>query len=121
MAENYSGKALLESEMLEWEIQSFGGVDYSADAALIAENRSPDMVNLLLDSTGALRKRPGYRKLFANAVEGSSVEGPRVEMIQEMPDGEIVFCSGARLYRCDPHSNNPTPTWIGSLLSLIHI
>lgn len=115
MAEKYSGKALLENEMLEWEIQSFGGVDYSADAALIAENRSPDMVNLLLDSTGSLRKRPGYKKLFANAVEGSSVEGPRVEMIQEMPDGSIVFCSGARLYRYDPHAENPATVWIGAL------
>lgn len=45
-------------------IERFGGVDFSSTPTQIAEFRSPDMLNMILDEVGAANKRPGYDKVI---------------------------------------------------------
>ncbi len=98
MKNTYKSKALLQENMLEWELKAFGGVDYKSDSSQIAENRSPNMVNLVLDNSGALAKRCGFKNLIPKASPG----GP-VSFIKPMAStGQWIYSAGDNLYRWRP-------------------
>lgn len=50
----------IQKEPAPLRIDNFGGVDYSTTPTQIAENRSPDMLNMTLDERGKPSKRTGY-------------------------------------------------------------
>lgn len=52
-------------------INRFKGINVSVDPTQLEFNESPDMLNMTLDTEGALDKRTGYAKLFATALVGT--------------------------------------------------
>lgn len=53
----------------------FGGVDYSTSQTQIAENRSPEMLNMIFYDKGRPEKRTGFDKLYANSLGAGAVNG----------------------------------------------
>jgi hypothetical protein len=51
-------------------INKFKGINLSVDSTQLEINESPDMLNMQLDTRGALEKRTGYKKIFESLGNG---------------------------------------------------
>jgi hypothetical protein len=49
-------------------IKDFLGVDFATDPTVVDNRRSPDMLNMIPDTSGILNKRTGYSKVYATAL-----------------------------------------------------
>lgn len=79
-------------------IQNFLGVDFSSDATVIDNRRSPNMLNMIPDTSGILNKRTGYSKVFTNII--GTNKPIRGMFVYRKPDGSyirIVSCN-SKLY-----------------------
>lgn len=73
------------------KIDAFGGLERNAPKAAGNLRRSPDLLNVVSDESGLLKKRDGYEKLF-DAVFG---EGPVDGLFWNEQSGSlIIFCAG---------------------------
>ncbi len=74
----------------------FLGVDFSQDAMLVDEKRSPDAVNMISDKSGMPEKRMGYKTLFSLGETVYCIANGEIE-------GEKTFLAhcGDKLYRFD--------------------
>lgn len=79
------------------KIDKFAGINQSSDYTQIALNESPDMLNMELDTKGALNKRKGYKRIMESLGEGS-ING---QFLYNKKDGTIVelFAHGTKLYK----------------------
>ena len=72
-------------------ITRFRGLNVSEDPTQLADNESPDMLNMLLDSEGAPDKRTGFKQ-----VVGSLGNGPVLGMFQY--GNKVLVAQGNKLY-----------------------
>lgn len=56
-------------------IQRFRGVNYSVDATQLEYNEAADILNMYLDTEGALIKRTGYAELYATSLGAGKING----------------------------------------------
>lgn len=64
MAEFVSVSGVSSARKYKKEFYGFKGVDFSTDPTQVADERSPDALNLISDLAGFPEKRLGYRKLW---------------------------------------------------------
>jgi hypothetical protein len=93
-------------------IEPFKGINLSVTPTQIGDNQAADMLNMNTDERGAISKRKGYERVFANPLGAGKVNG-----IFEFrkPDGtaEMLFAHGSHIYRM----NGDTPEVIYTGLS----
>lgn len=77
-------------------IDKFGGVDYSTDASKVSVNRSPDLLNMISNTSNFPVKRTGYKKIGLNA----TVFGMHRYVTSDSVDVLLVHC-GDRMYLYD--------------------
>ncbi|HMK57739.1 MAG TPA: hypothetical protein VK462_01660 [Nitrososphaeraceae archaeon] len=69
-------------------ITDFAGLNLSTTSTQIADNESPDMINITLDTQGQPDKRLGYSRLFTTTLGASPILG-MYEFVKQ--DGTIIF------------------------------
>lgn len=80
-------------------ITRFRGLNVSEDPTQLADNESPDMLNMLLDNEGAPNKRTGYKEVLASLGAGSILGIFRF-------GAAILVAHGTNLYRYDADWTN---------------
>jgi hypothetical protein len=95
------------------KLEPFRGMNVSGSPTEISQNQSPDMLNMALDSTGALNKRTGYSRVFPTSLGTGKING-----LYEFKksDGSSIFLIawGTNLYT---QSGNAQPVSIYSGLA----
>jgi hypothetical protein len=78
-------------------INRFKGINVSVDPTQLEFNESPSMLNMTLDTQGALDKRAGYAKLFPTALGGTVWSA----LDYRKADGTVehLLHAGTKLYR----------------------
>lgn len=91
------------------KIDNFKGINQSADNTQIDINESPYMLNMELDSRGALNKRRGYKRIFDSLGTGN-ING---QHIYNKKDGTKIelFAYSDKLYKLD--NNVPSVIYTG--------
>ncbi|KIL35868.1 hypothetical protein SD71_10785 [Cohnella kolymensis] len=87
-------------------INRFKGINVSVDPTQLEYNESPSMLNMTLDTEGALDKRTGYAKLFPTALGGTVWSA----FDYRKSDGttEHLLHAGTNLYRMPVDGTQPT-------------
>lgn len=82
------------------QIDPFKGMNLSVSPTQIDDHQSPDMINMHIDTRGALQKRTGYTRLFETHLGPGKINGI---FTFKKNDGtnEILFAHGDKLYRLD--------------------
>lgn len=83
-------------------IEKFGGVDFRGDPTTIALNRSPDMLNMMIDRDGSLDKFPGYIRAFPNFIDELN---PINYLGYNTVAGKFIIAHGTKLYTFTEGSN----------------
>jgi hypothetical protein len=86
-------------------INNFAGINLNVTPTQIAENESPDMLNMFITDSGRLEKRTGYDKVFTSLGTGN------INGMYEFGD-MFLFAHGTKLYYLNS-SNVPTLLYDG--------
>lgn len=81
-------------------VDPFKGMNLSVSPTQIDQSQSPDMLNMRIDTRGALNKRTGYTRVFETHLGPGKINGL---FPFKKNDGttEILFAHGDKLYRLD--------------------
>lgn len=95
-------------------IEPFKGMNLSVTPTQIDQSQSPDMLNMNIDERGALNKRTGYERVYAQSLG----DGPITGLFHyNNPDGTdtILFTHNGKLYKTEgiPNlaTNSRLATW----------
>ncbi|MBQ4160533.1 MAG: hypothetical protein IJD83_06330 [Clostridia bacterium] len=80
----------------DYQISSFAGVDFSTLENKVHMSRSPDSVNMIINTNGYLEKRTGYRRLHQGEAK---VNGLFSFYSNEAKDTIYLMHAGTKLYR----------------------
>ena len=84
---------------LQYPVTYFNGIDNSNDPASIDANQSPDSLNTILDSIGAIEPRMGYTKLLTTKLSAPSNNG--IAFYKSDGTKYLVYRQGQYLYKYD--------------------
>jgi hypothetical protein len=90
-------------------LEPFRGLNLSVTPTQIDEHQSPDLLNVQSDERGALNKRTGYERMYAESLGDGAITG----MFEFK--GDILFTHNGKLYKTEgipSLANNTRPqTW----------
>lgn len=89
--------SLTVSEPPPLRIDKFRGINTSVTPTQIDFNQSPDMLNYNIDERGALNKRTGYTRVFANSLGVGKING-MFEYRKKDGSTIFLFAHGTNLY-----------------------
>lgn len=99
-------------------IAPFKGINLSVGETQIDPLQSPDMLNMIVDESGSLKKRTGYERVYANSLGPGSINGLHV---YRKLDGTTVLllAHGTKLYT-QSGNNQPVEIYSGLANSKLH-
>lgn len=86
-------------QKLEFQVDTFGGIDTTKDPLEIFEQDSPDTLNTVYDTVKSVGSRKGYTKVLTTSL-ASSITGI-TPYYQSNNSKQLVYGSGQNLYRYD--------------------
>lgn len=92
----YTSKITYAPKIYTKKYKDFAGVDFSSVLTEVADNRSPDAVNMIADFGGFPQKRSGWKTLHTI---GSRINGI-FQLVLQNGEKKLVVHSGGSLYDC---------------------
>lgn len=83
---------------LQYSVPHFGGVNNFLDPASIDDGDSPDALNFVMDSVGAIKTRNGYTKLLTTPV-GGAIQGLFSAYKSDGVTSQIVYAANRGFFR----------------------
>jgi hypothetical protein len=84
---------------LDYDVPYFGSLDTTSDPSLMAEEDSPDNLNVVYDTIRAVGSRKGYIKLLTTPTP--SYIGGLYSLYQSTGTRQLVYASNRNLYKYD--------------------
>ena len=94
-------------------INNFAGLNISSAPTEIAFNESPDLENITFDDRGNLNKRPGYQRVFENAIDETNPITSLHSFTTSAGDVKYLLTHNTQVYEWFLNGNAPTSIHTG--------